>query len=361
MCPAVASLAGGDGYACAVLVADGSIRCWGTNDYGRLGDGTETNHLTPTAVKGLDHVIQVATGLYHACAARDDGTVQCWGLNAKGELGDGTMMDHLPPAEVIGLKGVKEIGAGGYHTCALLGTGGVQCWGEGISLGAGSVSSKATPQDVPGLADVQHLAVGRASSFGSTISYSCALMSDGSAQCWGDNSHGQLGDGTMSGGGVPVKVSGLSGAKQLALGGAHACALMSDDTVQCWGENGNGQLGDGTLLPHATPAAVPGLTNVSRVVAGDRHTCALLKDGTVQCWGTNGAGELGRGTITFEPIPVPGAVVGLSGVTVISAGTQSTCAFASDGVTRCWGNASFGQLGNGDDTMSQSKPGPVAW
>jgi alpha-tubulin suppressor-like RCC1 family protein len=356
----VASLVGGYGYECATLV-DGTARCWGSNDNGRLGDGTTMDHFNPTKVVGLDMATQVATGLGHACARRGDGAVLCWGLNSNGQLGDGTNTDHLPPTAIAGLAGVIAIGAGAYHTCALHGNGQVQCWGKGGYLGDGSISSQKAPQDVPGLMVAKSLYVGGSSTFGSPIAASCVLLGDGSAQCWGDNSRGQLGDGGVGNGESPVNVTGLSGATELAIGGAHVCALMGDATVMCWGENGNGQLGDGTLAKHPTPFAVPVLTKVAHLTAGDRHTCAQLQDGTAQCWGENSSGELGRGATSLNPDAKPAAVKGLSGVTVLGASSQSTCAFGAGNVTYCWGNDQYGQLGIGDNAMSHAAPVAVAW
>jgi len=148
---------------------------------------------------------------------------------------------------------------------------------------------------------------------------------------------------------TPVAVRGLSGATALAAGGAHICALLQTGTVQCWGRNFAGQLGDGTSGgSRATPVAVRGLSGVTVLVAGSAHTCALLQTGTVQCWGLNDNGQLGDGTTANRATPV--AVRGLSGVTALAAGGAHTCALLQTGTVQCWGSNFSGQLGDGTTT-----------
>ena len=128
--------------------------------------------------------------------------------------------------------------------------------------------------------------------------HSCALMGDSTVKCWGDNSTGQLGDGTTTNRPRPKTVPGLSGVTQLSLGDGHSCALLSDGTVKCWGKNYSGQLGDGTALSRNNPAPVSGLTGAIQISLGWYHSCALLTGGSVKCWGVNSRGQLGDGTST---------------------------------------------------------------
>jgi alpha-tubulin suppressor-like RCC1 family protein len=135
--------------------------------------------------------------------------------------------------------------------------------------------------------------------------HTCALLLDGTAECWGQNRHGELGNGTTTNfSSTPVAVSNLSGVAGLSVGDAHTCALLSGGNVACWGNNSYGQLGNGTTAVSALPVAVSSLSDAVGISAGLLHTCALLADGTVECWGYNRLGELGDGTTTDSATPV---------------------------------------------------------
>ncbi|MGC9079806.1 MAG: RCC1 domain-containing protein [Nanopusillaceae archaeon] len=177
--------------------------------------------------------------------------------------------------------------------------------------------------------------------------HTCALLSDGSIKCWGDNYDGQLGDGTNITRYTPVTVQGISNAVAIAAGAFHTCAVLSDGTVKCWGDNYYGQLGDGTDVTRYTPVTVQGISNAVAIAAGYSHTCALLSDGTVKCWGDNEGGQLGDNGKAFSFSYTPVTVQNLSNVVAIAAGWDHTCAVLSDGTVKCWGDNEGGQLGDG--------------
>ena len=175
-----------------------------------------------------------------------------------------------------------------------------------------------------------------------------------SLRCWGDNTWGEIGDGTTTDRVKPVKVQGLSGQIQsVTSGGSHVCALVHNGGAWCWGFNDKGQLGDGTTTNRSTPVAVTGLPlNLAQIAAADDHTCALLVDPTVKCWGLNSKGQLGDGTTNDSSTPVK--VAGLTDVVQIALGDAYTCALLASGDVQCWGWNIFGELGNGTTTDSKS-------
>jgi len=299
-------------------------------------------------VSSAPAVSQVTTGEEHSCARLNNGTVFCWGANGSGQLGDGTRIDRATPGLVTGLAGlfVDEISAGGEFTCALIGDGRVYCWGDNSNgqLGNGTTTDSLTPSPVTGLTTAIAVSAGAA--------HACALLlPDFETRCWGFNGNGQLGDGTTTGRTTPVTVTGLTNFNsQRSAGGAHTCAVASDGTARCWGNNEFGQLGDNTTTNSSLPVAVSGISTatVLRVASGNTHSCALRFDNTVSCWGRNADGRLGDNTTTDRSAPVP--VSGLANVTQIATGDNHTCAVLTDETARCWGFNGNGRLGDGTTT-----------
>jgi alpha-tubulin suppressor-like RCC1 family protein len=323
-------------HKCA-LMKDGTVRCWGRNEDGQLGDGTNQTRLIPITVTTLANSVAVAVGGSHTCALLNDRTVRCWGDNTVGQLGVGTSSAfQMASTTVTGISTGAAVAAGFRHSCALLKEGTVFCWGNnhGGQLGDGTTERRLTPVAVTGLTNIVAISAG---------GFTCAIVNDGTARCWGGNVYGGLGDGTTETRHTPVSVIGLTNVITITAGNTHACALLKDNTVRCWGDNAFGLLGDGTTERRHTPVAVYGLTNAIAITAGFSHTCALVKDGTALCWGTNRHGELGNGTTSVRANPVPVPVRGLSDAVAISAGFWHTCALLRDGTAQCWGRASEGR------------------
>jgi alpha-tubulin suppressor-like RCC1 family protein len=309
--------------------------------------------LQPLAAQDLAllrGVVEVAAGSGHTCVLTDAGGVKCWGRNEAGQLGDigpGELFygDRLTAVDVAGLNaGVTAVTAGGGHACALTSGGGVKCWGanDAGQLGIGTTNfTRTSPSDVVGLTSgvIAISAGGR---------HTCAVMATRAVKCWGANADGQLGDGTTTNSSLPVDVSGLGGSvAKLSAGSNHTCVVTTGGAAQCWGRNDTAQLGDGTMVDKLLPTTVTGLgAGVGSITAGDDFSCAVTTAGAARCWGRNTFGQIGDGTNTLRTTAT--AVSGLgSGVSMLDAGVYHACAVSSDGAVRCWGWNASGQVGNG--------------
>ena len=281
----------------------------------------------PVPIAGLGSGVTAITAATEQACAIVDGSAWCWGsfvgnwYNAD---------DHSAPAPVEGLAAdVTAISTnvaynGLDNACAVVG-GVVKCWGW--SYGAGMNGDEWPLVQVEGLTS-------GVSAIATAGYHSCAIV-DGGAECWGDNSNGQLGDGTTTASSIPVQVQGLtSGVTALGVGQQSSCAIV-DGGVWCWGAGAH-LLDDGTATDGLGPEQVAGLTSgVTALAVGFSHTCVVV-DGGASCWGENHAGQLGDGTTTGSLVPVP--VQGLTtGVTAIASGYEHSCAIVDGGVW-CWGN-----------------------
>jgi alpha-tubulin suppressor-like RCC1 family protein len=374
----------GGTLSCA-LTTGGSVKCWGHNGSGQLGNGSYTDSAIPVDVAGLTSgVVQITVGFQHACALTSTGGVKCWGLNAEGQLGNGTFTTSPPygiatPVDVIGLTSdVAQVAAGFYHTCAMTTGGGAKCWGRNDTgqMGNGTFTTSA-PYGIATPVDVSGLTNGVAQISGGGY-HTCAVTMGGGVKCWGDNSSGQLGFGTVTiplppsvspqESATPVDVSTLtSGVAQIGAGGAHTCAVTTSGAAKCWGYSFWGQLGYGyggtSRYISLTPLDVSGLmSGVARITAGGYHTCAVTTVGGAKCWGYTVHGQLGNGVTVvpengiFFPVDVSTLT---SGVAQISAGYFHTCAVTTAGGAKCWGYNGDGALGDGT-FMSRATPVDVS-
>ncbi len=323
-----------------------------TSNCGRCNHACAATFGCTNAVCANESIAEVVGGSTHTCARRNAGGVLCWGSNANGQLGDGTTTQRLGPWAVSGMTNADAIAAGDSHTCAHRGgaTGPVQCWGQNTfgQLGNGTTTQSATPVTVTGLTGATSVAAG--------LGHSCALLSGG-VRCWGLNSAGQIGDGTMTQRNTPAAVSGITTATDVVAGAAHTCALLGSGAISCWGANAGGQLGDGGSANHSSPVSVMGIFNASAITAGGNHTCALLSDSSVRCWGDNAYGQLGDGTTASSSVPV--RVVGLTDAVSIATGVSHTCALRMTGAVVCWGFNFSGQIGDGTNT-TRGAPTPAS-
>ena len=343
----------GFNHGCARL-PDGTVKCWGDNGAGQLGDGVPFDASRPSVprpqlVPGIDDAIAIGSGLSHTCVVHRKGTVSCWGSNIFGQLGDGTEERSSSPVKVLGLTDATAIAGGTSFTCALRADKTVACWGANYSgqLGDGRKDDRSTPAPVKDLSG--------AIAITAATDHACAVLDDGDVMCWGGNSEGQLGIGSTSESLTPAKLNALSDVAQVAAAARFSCARQKSGRVYCWGNNQYGQLGNGspTAEPNPSPVLVPSVGDAIFIWTGFEHACAVRTSGAIACWGSAGEGQLGKGSVPADAsIPTPVTVVGAPPAIGVWTGGNRSCSLAEDGRGYCWGQNSLGQLGNGTTEQS---------
>ncbi|MEI6743406.1 MAG: hypothetical protein WCL35_06540, partial [bacterium] len=309
---------GGESYGkdngCAITTA-GALWCWGANLRGQVGDGTQINRKRAVLIN-ITNVVAVSVGINHSCAVVQDGGVKCWGLNDVGQLGDSLPIDSTSfsaSPQSVAITGAIGISVNGNHSCALISNGTVKCWGSnsdgqlgGLTIGTDSSS----PVDVVYVSNVIGIAAG--------ASHTCAVLSNGTVKCWGDNNSKQ---GGRSGGDsiTPVLVDGITTATAVSAGVAHTCALIGTNDLKCWGQFGNGILGDGvSTADTAVPVSIA--KRVEQSITASSITAKTVNDTTISLAGvaTSDSGV----SVTYSNITGNEGVCNVSGtsVSVLGAG-----------------------------------------
>ena len=347
----------GDDGPCAISDdGRGRASCWGSSFNGEIGDGVDASPvgaprgvLTPVSFTSVVAGGQFSCGLHHQLG-------YCWGSNTHGELGDGSTIDHDVPAIVDLVEDAfTSIAAGRNHACGLTQGGSVVCWGSNADgqLGDSTTNDAVSPTFVrvpPGVTFVRVYAGG---------AHSCALDTTGTAWCWGDNSHVQLGDGSGTQRLIPTRVTHGLHFSTLSAGAVATCGIEANtNRLICWGGNDFGQQGTGQLGSGAqpNPAAVPTSLTFRAVTLSEQHACALTTSGFAYCWGYPSY-PAALGTDPNRTALTPTRVLGNLTFADIGAGSDVTCATTMDGKPYCWGNPAH--TGTGDVNAPLSGPQPV--
>lgn len=319
------SVAAGEFHSLALL-EDGTVRAWGGDSFGELGDGStdssgSNSAVTPVTPSGLNRVVVVAAGRNHSLALLSDGTVRTWGRNQVGQLGDNTTDDRDAPISVATLDSVVALAGGTVHSLALRSDGTIRAWGDNFNgqLGDSTNNFSYTPVQVSSITNAVAIAAGDI--------HSLALLSDGTVRAWGNNDSGQLGNGSTTNQNAPVAVSGLTSIRSIAAGLNHSLAVLSDGSARAWGADASWQLGNGPdpyddpspdPKRQTSPVAVAGLPTAGppslqavSLAGGFFHSLALLSDGSVMGWGNNDNGQIGNNSASPSNIPVVSAITGV--------------------------------------------------
>jgi alpha-tubulin suppressor-like RCC1 family protein len=386
------SITSGYFHNCAVL-DDGTVTCWGGDLHGQLGDNTlavtgsgppstsaDFGSVAPTLVTNGP---QIVGGYYHNCALGADGRANCWGGTNGYDLGTGADTSTLVPvvASVLPIctgsgsaevcRGATALCAGANFTCSLLSDGTVWCWGDDSS---GQMGTDAGVSSTPVASPSAPVELGNTAVQITCNTYAaCALLSDGTVQCWGDDVWGELGNGSSGGtSATPQTVQVSEGVPLdevtfIASGstGSHVCALQGGTSIYCWGFAAYGQAGPNATAQaqsYAVSVSLSGGKVAKSLGLGGLHSCALASDGTVQCWGYDGSGALGddnpdagAGANPIVSSPVPTASFTLA--TAVAGGYVTSCALGADSSLWCWGSNFDDAVGDGDsDTTSFWSP-----
>lgn len=343
--------------------------CWGA-----VADSTDSAHddlrlfdNTPMPLAGGLQLAAVSLGFDHACALTTAGAAYCWGDNSTGQLGNGTTDSTSSPVAVAGGHTFATISSGSGHTCGVTTAGAIYCWGNDISGQLGNDTMNyvnSEPVLLPDSLNFKAVAAGNG--------FSCGLTTTGAAYCWGRNDAGELGNGTMTQSLVPVPVAGGLTFVALSTGIFHVCGLTTDGSAYCWGANFVGELGNppaavsgscdvgGSFPCSTTPIPVTGGLKFAKISAGQWATCGVTTGAQGYCWGYNGYGQLGSQStpLTADPNPTPLPVSGGLSFSTIVTGYYHTCGITTTGAAYCWGDNSWGELGDGSTTF-HSTPVPV--
>ncbi|BDR53358.1 hypothetical protein KIM372_12650 [Bombiscardovia nodaiensis] len=286
------TIAAGSQHALAIG-RDGNAYTWGLNANGQLGNGNTSNSSQPVRfpLPAGVNALQGAAGADYTIILADDGNLYATGNNASGQLGDTTTTSHTSPVTIAPPAGVTftALAAGGAHVLALTDTGRIYAWGSNSSGQLGVTGANATsPQAVPLPASITIKQIVAGDEF------SAALSNNRDLYTWGNNTYGQLGDGTTTSHSAPTGIPAPSTPVRIAAGGSHMLAITNTDALYAWGANTNGQQGDGYTSPNTSPYRINPPTGITytHLGAGTSHSLATDTNGDLYTWGNNANGQL---------------------------------------------------------------------
>ena len=346
----------------AAITTSGALYVWGLNTFGQLGDGTTINQSSPVQI-GSSSWTTVTAGSSYTAAINTTGALFTWGVNGSGQLGDGTTIDKSSPVQ-IGSSSWNMVSLGVGHTAGIITTGALFTWGNNITaqLGDGTATSRSSPVQVAGALTLTNSWKIVSVSPGSTHTVAIRA-SDSSLWAWGDNTQGQLGDGTTTRRILPVKI-GDSSWTTVTTGSSYTAGITTTGALFTWGGNTTGQIGDGTTINKSSPVQI-GSSSWTMVAATATSatvgfSAAIDITGALYVWGSNTVGNLGDGTTINKSSPVQ---IGTSSWTTVSVGLSHTAGITTTGALFLWGAGAGGALGD-NTAVSKSSPvqlGTLSW
>lgn len=329
--------------------SNGTIWGWGINTLGQVGNGNTTNQLNPVQVNNtLNAWLTISAGGTHSLAVKTNGTLWAWGQNNFGQLGDGTNTNRTVQTQIGSDNKWMSVVAGQDHNLGLKSDGTLWAWGQNNfgQLGDGTTANKNAPVQIGSDNKWVSIAAG--------VEHSLGLKSDGTIWAWGHNNSGQFGNGTTSDQLTPIQI-GTDKWISIVAGGFYSLGIRANGDLYSWGNNSNGQLGDGSTTDRLSPVHI-GTDKWFNVSAHFYHTLGMRSDGTLWAWGNNGYGQLGDGTTIDRPSPVK---IGTSTWVGLATGFYHSHAIRFDGRLYGWGKNDLGELGDATNT-NRSSPTLIA-
>jgi len=321
---------------------NGTLWAWGSNSYGQLGVNTSTNFTSPVQVGGSAWYLE-NVGYYHSLAVLSNGVLFTWGNNSYGQLGLNTSSIYSSPIQTTFITSANwgAVAAGNFHLAAVQSNGTLWTWGGNSygQLGLNIAYNQSSPTQLGATSTWTRVACG--------YQHTLAIQSNGTLYAFGNNSYGQLGINNQINISSPAQVGNSSLWTAVASLYQHSAGIQSPGILYMWGANTFGQLGINNILAQSAPTAVN--NNIwSRISCGYGHTVALQTNGSLFAWGLNLNGQLGLLDNTNRSVPVQVGAVSLW--TSIAAGYYHTLALQTPGTLWAWGLNSYGQLGNNSNT-----------
>ncbi len=349
----------GNSHTCAIKNTDSSLWCWGGNGNGQLGQGTTSALIAePTALAVGSRWLSIAASGNHSCAIREnDNSLWCWGGNEAGQVGNGSNEDVTTPTLISSTTAWNAIGLGTDHSCGIKKDNSLLtlwCWGGNSEsqLGDGTTAPSNIPKQIGAASDWDKISLGK--------EFSCGIDANSKLYCWGNNSVNQLGYNSTNpviDTSQPQQVGTDTDWSNISSGDSHSCAIKDDESLWCWGRSSFGQAAQIAEANTKTPTQESSAGSWLNVAAAGNHSCAIKTDNSLWCWGLNNQGQLGNNTNLLKTAPTP--VVGDSSWTELSLGVDHSCAIRDDGSLWCWGDNSQAQLGDGGIVATNTIPKQV--
>ena len=282
-------------FSCGVAV-DSKVYCWGANTNGQLGDGTNSSSATPVLVGGGQTFKTISVANTYACGITFGDTVKCWGDNSAGQLGDGTSTNRNNPVEIDGGATYSSVSLGGTHSCGVTSSSILKCWGNNAhgKLGDGTTNNSLIPIVIDSGTSYSLAEAGTMNS--------CGITTAMALKCWGSADFGALGNGSSTGQSLlPILIDSGTPYTKLSVGEQNTCAITNMGEARCWGLNSNGRLGVGSMnIAITTPTSVitpAEIGFINWIYTASGTTCATSNLNKLYCWGEGSSGELGNGNL----------------------------------------------------------------